>query len=132
MASIYNQVFNANNNTYNNVPANAQTQVVIICPNEALTMDVVGYNQAPITGARIELMELTNNLFYTASTNDAGIATNLVTFGTYRLRVYKDNILINETNVEAFGDNQKQIHCTMYGIQVSVSVVDLFGTQSKT
>jgi hypothetical protein len=126
-ASAYNQVFNVNNNTFNSVPAQAQAQVVIICPNEALTIDVVGYSKAPISGARIELVELTNNLFYTATTSDSGTASSLVTFGTYRVRVYKNNILINETNVEAFSANEKQIRCTLYGIRVSVSVVDLLG-----
>jgi hypothetical protein len=29
--------------------------------------------------------------------------------------------------VEVFSESQKQIRCTLYGIQVSVSVVDLFG-----
>jgi hypothetical protein len=88
---------------------------------------VVGYNLEAIPDARIELVELTNGLFYAAATDSSGSATSQVTFGRYRARVYKDNILINETNVEAFSESQKQIRCTLYGIQVSVSVVDFFG-----
>jgi hypothetical protein len=45
----------------------------------------------------------------------------------YRARFYKDNILINQTSFEVFGNIQKQVQCTLYGIQVSVKVVDLFG-----
>ena len=45
-ASLYNQVFNSGNNTVNNLPAQAISEVVIICPNEALTINVVGYNQS--------------------------------------------------------------------------------------
>jgi hypothetical protein len=101
---------------------------VITCPNEALTINVVGYNKAAIPSAGIELDELTNGLFYTATTNSSGSVTSQVTFGMYRLQIYKDNILINETNIQAFGASQQQIICNLYGIQVSVSVVDFFGT----
>jgi hypothetical protein len=125
-ASIYNHVFNPNNKTFNSIGVVAQSQVLITCPNEALTLNVMGYNQAPISGARIELIEATNSLFYTATTNDSGSANSLVTFGVYRAKVYKDNILVNETNIEAFNSSQQQIHCTLYGIDVSVSVVDVF------
>jgi hypothetical protein len=126
-ASLYNQVFNSGNNTANNVPAQAVSEIVITCPNEPLSINVVGYNQAAIPDARIELVELTSGLFYTASTDSSGSVTSQVTFGMYRTRIYKDNILINETNIEAFSESQKQIRCTLYGIQVSVSVVDFFG-----
>lgn len=126
-ASLYNQVFNSGNNTANNVPAQAVSEIVITCPNEPLSINVVDYNQAAIPDARIELVELTSGLFYTASTDSSGSVTSQVTFGMYRTRIYKNNILINETNIEAFSESQKQIRCTLYGIQVSVSVVDFFG-----
>lgn len=126
-ASIYNKVFNAANETFNAIPAQALSEVVITCPNEALTLTVVGYNQAPISGARIELIEETNSLVYTATTNDSGTANNLVTFGTYHVTVYKDKIQINETTIEAFSTSQQEIHCTLFGIEVSVRVVDLLG-----
>ena len=45
----------------------------------------------------------------------------------YRARVYKDNTLINETNVQVFSNSQQQIRCTLFGIQLSVEVVDFFG-----
>ncbi len=127
-ASLYTRVFNSGNNTVSNVPAQALSEVVITCPNEALTMNVVGYNQAPIAGASIDLVELTNGLFYTATTDSSGSVTSQVTFGMYKLQIYEDSILINETNIDAFGPTQLQIVCTLYGIQVSVSVVDFFGT----
>jgi len=126
-ASIYGRVFNAANETFTNVPAQAFSEAVITCPNEALTLTIVGYNQTPISGARLELIEETNSLVYTATTNDFGTANNLVTFGTYRVTVYKDNIQINQTIIEAFNTSKQEIHCTLYGIEVIVKVVDLFG-----
>jgi hypothetical protein len=42
--------------------------------------------------------------------------------------VYAGNTLINETNVQVFSSSQQQIRCTLYGIQLSVKVVDFFGS----
>jgi hypothetical protein len=126
-ASLYNQVFNSGNETVSSLPAQAVSQVVIICPTEQLTINVVGYTNAPISGASLELVELTNGLFYTATTDSSGSATAPVTFGMYKLQIYQNNILLNKTTVEAFSNSQYQIRCTLYGIQVTVSVVDYFG-----
>jgi hypothetical protein len=125
-ASMYNQVFNSGNETVGSLPAQAVSQVVIICPTEQLTINVVGYTNAPISGASIELVELTNGLFYTATTDSSGSAVAPVTFGMYKLQIYQNSILLNETTVEAFSNSQYAIRCTLYGIQVTVSVVDYF------
>jgi hypothetical protein len=53
------------------------------------------------------------------------------TYGTYRLRVYKDDALIRETQLKVFDDTRRQIKCTLYGIQLTVSVVDFFGSPSQ-
>jgi hypothetical protein len=126
-ASLYNEVFNSANNTFNNIPSQPVSQIVITCPNEKLTINVVDYNKAAIPNTRIELVELTNSLFYAATTDSSGSVTSQVSFGMYRTRFYKDNILINQTNIKVFGVTEKQIQCTLYGIQVSISVVDFFG-----
>jgi hypothetical protein len=124
---MYGQVFNSGNETVSSLPAQADSQVVIICPTEQLTIKVVGYTNAPISGASLELVELTNGLFYTSTTDSSGSAIAPVTFGMYKLQIYQNNILLNKTTVEAFSDSQYQIRCTLYGIQVTVSVVDYFG-----
>ena len=126
-ASVYNQIFNAGNNTINNLPAQATVPVFIICPSKTVSLNVVGYNQEAIPDARIELVELSNGLFYSATTDSNGAASTQATFGSYRARIYKDNILINETNLQVFDNTQQQIRCTLFGIQLSVAVVDFFG-----
>jgi Carboxypeptidase regulatory-like domain len=126
-ASIYNQVFNSGNNSVSNLPTQATAQIFIICPIENLSINILGFNQEPIPNARIELVELSNGLFYSALTDNNGFATTQATFGMYRARVYKDTTLINETNVNLFNSSSQQIHCTLYGIQLSVDVVDFFG-----
>jgi len=124
---LYNVVFNSGNRTFNNIPAQATTNLVIICPSETLSINVVGNNQAAIPNTRIELIEQTTGIFYSAITDSSGSVTTQVSFGMYRARFFKDNILINQTIFEVFGNTQKQIQSTLYGIQVSVKVVDFFG-----
>ncbi|TFH23292.1 hypothetical protein E4G67_03280, partial [Candidatus Bathyarchaeota archaeon] len=126
-ASIYNKIFNAGNNTVSYLQSQATAQVLIICPSKTVTLNVVGNNQEPIPNARIELVELSNGLFYSATTDTSGSATTQATFGMYRARVYRDNALLNETNVQIFSNSQQQIRCTLFGIQLSVAVVDFFG-----
>jgi hypothetical protein len=127
-ASVYNQIFNADNNTLSNLPGQATSEVSIICPDESITISVFGYNQQGIPNARIELVELSNGLFYSATTDNNGVGAANVTFGIYRARIFKDNSLINETTVQVFGAGQKQIRATLYGIDLSVSVIDFFGS----
>ena len=127
-ASIYNQTFNTANNTFSNLPNQATVEVVIVCPNRPLSLNVLGYNQAPISDARIELVELSNGLFYSVTTDANGDASANVTLGLYRLRIYKEKALINEVeSLQVFSPIQKQIVATLFGIQVQVKVVDALG-----
>jgi protocatechuate 3,4-dioxygenase beta subunit len=126
-ASLYGQTFNAGNNTAVS-QSQATTQVTIICPTEDVALTVTGYNNQPISGARVELVENTNGLSYTATTGSDGAASMQATFGTYRVRIYKDSALISETNQQVFAATQKTIRSSIYGIDLSVRVVDLFGS----
>ncbi len=127
-ASMYGQAFNGGNKTVYNLPSQALNEVVIICPSQNVSLSVVGYGQGAIPNARVELVEVTNGLFYSATTDGSGALNSLVTFGTYRIRIYKDNILVNQTTLEVFSPTQQHIRCTLYGIKVDVAVVDLFGS----
>ncbi|NLF87339.1 carboxypeptidase regulatory-like domain-containing protein [Candidatus Bathyarchaeota archaeon] len=126
-ASLYGQIFNSGNNTAVS-QSTATTQVTIICPSEVLTLTVTGYNNQAISGAKVELIEVTNGLFYSATVGSDGVANLEANFGTYRLKIYKDNALIRETTQELFASNQKTVRCTIYGIDLSVKVVDLLGS----
>jgi hypothetical protein len=126
-ASIYGVVFNIGNNTVSGLPVQPISEVTILCPSRTLTLTILDYNGAAIPNARIELFEVTSGLFHSAVTDAAGTVTLEVTFGKYRLRIYTDNnILLNETVIEVFSDTQNKIRCSLYNIQVSVTVVDYF------
>jgi hypothetical protein len=123
-ASLYGVVFNAGNNTVSSLSVQPISEVTILCPSRILTLKVVDYNLVAIPNAQIELIELTGGLFYGGVTDSSGTVTLEVTFGKYRIRIYADNVLLNETLVEVFSDTQNEIRCTLYNIQVSVTVVD--------
>ncbi len=125
-ASLYGVVFNAGNNTISSLSVQPISEVIILCPSRILTIKVVDYNLVAIPNARIEMIELTSGLFYSSVTDSSGTVTLEVTFGKYRLQVYADNVLLNETIVEVFSDKQIEIRCSLYNIQVSVAVVDYF------
>lgn len=126
-ASLYNQIFNDQNNTVNSPTDQAASLVKIICPNRNMTLGITGYDNQPIPGARIELVELSNGLFYSGTTDSTGVASLQPTFGIYRIRVYKDNALISQANLQVFNNTNQQMRCTLYDITLSVSVVDFFG-----
>jgi hypothetical protein len=125
-ASLYDVVFNIDNKTVSSVPAQPTSEVAIICPSQTLTLTIIDYNMDAVSNARIEMVEVTSGLFQGAVADDAGAVTVDVTFGKYRVRVYKDEILLNSTVVEVFSDVQREIRCSLCNIQVSVVVVDYF------
>jgi hypothetical protein len=125
-ASLYGVVFNAGNSTISSLSAQPISEVIILCPSRVLTIKVVDYNLVAIPNARIEMIELTSGIFYSNVTDSSGTVTLEVTFGKYTIRTYADNVLLNETIVEVFSDTKNEIRCTLYNIQVSVTIVDYF------
>ncbi len=127
-ASIYNHVFNVHNDTVTNLPSQGASEVTILCPSQNVSLTVTGYDQHAIPGARIEFVELLTGLFYSTSTDASGQAATPVAFGNYRVRIFKDNSQISQETLQVFKSTQEQIRCTLYGIQLHVSVVDFFGS----
>jgi hypothetical protein len=124
--SLYGKVFNVGNNTVTGLLLQPVTEASILCPNRILNLKIIDYNLAKIPNARIEMFEVTSGLFHGTVTNTAGTVAVEVTFGKYQLRVYKDDILLNEILIEVYDDTQKDIRCSLYNIQVSVTVIDYF------
>jgi hypothetical protein len=125
-ASLYGIVFNEGNNTVTSIPLQQISEVIVFCPSRTLTLRILDSNIAPISNARIELFEVTSGLFNGAITDTEGTVALEITFGKYKLRVYKDDILLNEIVINVFSDSQSEILCSLCNIQVSVRVVDYF------
>jgi len=126
-ASRYGIVFNKNNNTIQDLPAKAWFNVTILCPPKTLTLNITENHRNPLPNARVELIEQMGGISYTKISNDSGIAVINCTFGNYTLKVYVDNILLNETFIGMFNDTYSEIYCKLYNLTVSVKVVDYFG-----
>jgi hypothetical protein len=111
-----------------NGDAVASFNVTVICPTYTLRVNVVKANRYPITNALVKIQELIGGLFQERETDATGMAIFNCTFGRYHIEVYNSNgIKLNETNVDLFGHNNTTIYCKLYGLTVSVRVIDYFG-----
>jgi hypothetical protein len=126
-ASRYGIVFNKNNDTIQYLPAKDWFNVTILCPSKTLTLNITDNHRNPLRNARLELIEQMGGIAYTKFSNDSGMAVVNCTFGNYTLKVYKNNIFLNETFLEMFNDTYREIYCKLYNLTVSVKVVDYFG-----
>jgi hypothetical protein len=126
-ASRYERVFNTNNKTVEDLPAEKWFNITILCPAKTLTLNITEHHRTPLPNARIEVIEQMGGISYDESTNDVGIATINCTFGNYTVKVYMGNIFLNGTFIEMFNDKHIEIYCKLYNLTVSVKVVDYFG-----
>jgi len=92
-ASMYDERFNPLNNTVSNLSNRAVEHVTIICPTRNVTLTITGYNHEVISTARLEFIELSNGLFHSVTADSEGLIETQVTFGKYRVRVYKDSVI---------------------------------------
>jgi hypothetical protein len=126
-ASRYGIVFNKNNNTIRDLPSEAWFNVTILCPPRGLMLYITESHRNPLPNARVELIEQMGGISYTETSSDAGIVSRNCTFGKYTVRVYTDNVLLEETSLELFNDTYLEIYCQLCNLTVSVKIVDYFG-----
>ena len=126
-ASRYERVFNINNNTVENLPAEEWFNLTILCPAKTLTLNIKEHHRNPLPNARVEVIEQMGGLFYNKTTDNVGLAVINCTFGNYTVKVYMGNVFLNETLVEMFNDTVVEICCKLYNLTFSVKIVDYFG-----
>lgn len=126
-ASRYGKVFNENNNTLPDLPIKMYEDITIICPAKRLQVQVIDSNSNPIQDAVVKVQELMGGLNYTNATSASGTAALECTFGKYAVKICHGEIVLNETTLELFEDQNVTIKCQLYGLKVSVKVVDFFG-----
>lgn len=126
-ASRYGKIFNQNNNTFSNLQPLPLNNIVILCPEKSLHVNVVDAGGQPIANAMVEAQELMGGLHYVSYTDQSGNATLNCIIGIYRVKVYSNDILLKETIIELFDENTTTIHCTLYNLPIYIKVVDYFG-----
>jgi len=101
--------------------------VTIFCPARALQVNVTDAHNNFIENVTVNAQELMGGLSYSENTDVNGIAVLNCTFGKYFVKVYASQILLNETTIDLFQSQNISIICKIYGLTVSVKVVDYLG-----
>jgi hypothetical protein len=127
-ASRYDKQFNTTtiSRLLVNETAIAWFNVTIICPTLTLQVNVTDANDQPINNAAVKVQEVMGGLYYERNTVE-GTAIFDCTFGRYTLKVYASGIEVNETVTDLFQNENVSIRCELYGLTVSIKVVDYFG-----
>jgi hypothetical protein len=102
--------------------------VTIDCPLQMLQVTALQTDGQPINNAVVKTMESVGGLHYEGQTNSGGMITFSSVFGRYDVVVYSsDGIKLNTTTVDLFQDQNLTVYCSLYGLNVSVKVVDYLG-----
>jgi hypothetical protein len=122
-ASRYSMQFNTT--TIQQLPLEDWFNITITCPDLTLRVNVADIHGQPLN-VTVRVQELTSGLRYPKDTLN-GKAILSCTFGRYIIKTYVGAILLNETYVDMFQNQNLSIICRLYGLTVSVRVVDYFG-----
>ena len=122
-ASRYNMLFNTT--TIQQLPLEDWFNITIICPDVTLRVNVTDIHGQPLN-VTVRVQELTSGLRYPEDTLNGKAVLNC-TFGRYIINTYVGEILLNETSVDLFQNQNMSIICRLYGLTVSVRIVDYFG-----
>jgi hypothetical protein len=112
-----------------NSNAVAWFNVSIICPTLSLQVVAVRANGTKIPNVIVKVQELIGGLHGEATTDPSGKATFSFIFGRYVVAVYDrpGGTRLNETTVDLFQNQNVSISCLLYGLTVSIKVVDFLG-----
>lgn len=124
---VYNLLFNT---TFVDVPSTLQPNITIVCPTYNLFVHVLDSKNNPSEGVTVSAYEWTSGVTQPAHsdvTDAEGNATLPLTFGRYRLRAYKDSVLLNETTIDLTNNTLTTVNCGIYNVDLSVFVTDYFG-----
>jgi hypothetical protein len=123
----YEESFNKNNNTIEDLPAEKCCNVSILCPAKTLTLNITDHHQNSLPNARVEMIEKMGGIQYNTIAKDTGIAVINCTFGRYEVKVYLNDLFLTEAFVDLFNDTYAEIYCQLANLAVSVKTVDYFG-----
>lgn len=102
--------------------------VTFILPTSTLRVNVTNANGEPINNAMVKVQELMGGLLYENNTNNEGTAIFQCIFGKYNITIYNaEGIKLNETTISIFQNQNISIPCELWGLTLSIKVVDYFG-----
>ena len=102
--------------------------LTFVCPAYSLQVQVTKRDGQSLEGVVVKIQEALGGLYSQGTTDGSGTVTFSSALGTYTVTVYDSNGLqLNETSVELFKDQNVSFTCSLYGLSVTVKVVDYFG-----
>jgi len=129
-ARRYNHLFNTT--TIGNLTASLWANVT--CSKRPLFIHVLDSNERPLPNVQVKIYEWSSGLLMLdRATNETGNVASELTFGRYKIIVanhsadFKRVIVLNQTILDLIEDQFLVIHCQIYGVTLSVKVVDYFG-----
>ncbi len=111
-----------------NGTAVAYYNVTFSCPTLVLRVTATESDGQPFNNTLVRVQEKSGEPLYEQYTDANGSVTFNPPLGIYSVMVYdKSGIMLNETTVDLFQNESTTVQCDLYGLTVSVKVVDYFG-----
>jgi len=103
--------------------------VTITCPTFTLQVNVTDASNQGASDVLVKVQENMGGIHYEERTDAQGMAIfNSSTFGKYQIGAYdSDGIKLNEVAVDLFQDQNISLPCQLYGLTVTIRILDYFG-----
>lgn len=106
-------------------------ELTVEFPTYTMFVHVEGSKKNPAEGVRIEACEWSKGIGQpdqSYTTNSDGNVTFSLTFGKYRIRAYKDDVLLSETTIDLIRNQSTFIvHLATFNVDLNVTAIDYFG-----
>jgi len=107
--------------------------VNVTCPTRSLFIHILGSDEHPLENAQVTVHEWSSErLMLSETTNETGNIIAELTFGRYKITAstystdFKEMVVLNKTILDLTEDQFLAIHCKIFGVALSVKVVDYF------
>jgi hypothetical protein len=105
--------------------------IFITAPSYTMLIQVLDSKNAPAKGLTVNAYEWSSGIalpIQFSTTDSEGNVTLSLTFGKYKIRVYDDTVLLNETAIDLTSNRSSlMIYCEIYKANLKVVVTDYFG-----
>lgn len=127
-ARRYGHIFNQ---TYiEGMPVKSWFNMTITLPIHTALIHVVDSKTNVAEGVKVEAYEWskgTGQPDQSYTTNSDGNVTFSLTFGKYRIRAYKGDVLLNETAMDLIRNQSFLFHLSTFNVDLNVTAIDYFG-----
>jgi len=102
--------------------------ITIPCPNLNLQINATKANGQPFDNALVKAQDLEGAPIFQGNTDTNGQINFTAPFGRYRIQILGNNqAILNETTIDLFTNNATTIPCDLYGLTLTVQILDYFG-----